>query len=491
MTRARSLRLRLLLAGLVSIGVVLAGATAGLSLLFERHAERQLTRELTAVVEGLAAQLDRDRAGGAWVLGAPPGDPRYDRPLSGFYWQVSPSAGGAPVLQSRSLWDATLALPPPADGALTRIPGPGGAPLLAIRRDITMPTRLGGERLVVLAARDAAEVEEAGAGFRRDLLPFLAFIAALLLAASMLQLSVGLAPLGAVRQRLAAIRSGREARLGEAGLPAEIQPLARELDGLLAQRERDVAAARTRAGDLAHGLKTPIQVLIAEAERLEEAGQCEAAAAVGDATEAMRRHVERELARARRAGRARGERAEPWRVAKRLIAVLSRTAEGARLRWEVGGPPEAAAAIHEDDLAEALGALMENAARFAAAAVRVEVQEEDGSIAVAVMDDGPGLATSDHAEALRRGGRLDEAGAGSGLGLPIAREIAEGVGGSLRLGPTHPGAMTVALVLPVAGGGAGLPRAGAARADGTLTPGTGLASATVRQDRRAQPGSPP
>ena len=457
MSGDRSLRLRLLLAGLASIGVVLAAATLGLSLLFERHAERQLARELTAVVEGLAAQLDRARPDGAWTLGASPGDPRYDRPLSGFYWQVSSVAGGAPVLQSRSVWDATLTLPPEGEGALSRITGPGGASLLAMRRDITMPARLGGETLAVLAARDAAEVQEASADFRRDLLPFLGFIAAVLLGASAAQLAVGLAPFGAVRRRLAAIRSGDAARLGEAGFPSEILPLTRELDGLLAQRERDVSAARTRAGDLAHGLKTPIQVLLAEAERLAEQGQHEAAEAVGDAAEVMRRHVERELARARRAGRAPGERAEPWRVAKRLVAVLARTAQGARLHWTVGGPPEAVAAIHEDDLAEALGAVMENAARFAVAAVRVEVAEEDGKVAVAVMDDGPGLAAADHAEALRRGGRLDEAGAGSGLGLPIAREIVKGVGGTLRLGPTGPGAMTVTMVLPAVGQAAAPP----------------------------------
>ncbi|MBK1662426.1 hypothetical protein CKO45_30055, partial [Paracraurococcus ruber] len=265
----RSLRLRLLLAGLVSVALALGAATAGLSLLFTRQAERQLARELAAVAEGLAAQLDRTGPGGAWVLGAAPGDARYDRPLSGAYWQVS-RPGGPSVLQSRSLWDATLLPPAPVAAdpdAPLRLPGPGGQALLAIRRDVTMPARLGGETLVILAARDAAEVAAAGAEFRRGLLPFLGVIGLLLLAAASAQLAVGLAPLGTVRRRLAAIRSGQAARLGEAGFPSEILPLARELDGLLAQRERDVAAARTRAGDLAHGLKTPIQVLLAEAER--------------------------------------------------------------------------------------------------------------------------------------------------------------------------------------------------------------------------------
>jgi signal transduction histidine kinase len=451
---ARSLRLRLLLAGLVAAGLALAAATAGLSLLFERHAERQLARELSALAEGIAAQLDRAMPGGDWTLSAPPGDPRYDRPLSGFYWQVSRAAGGAPLLQSRSLWDATLA--PPADAPMNEtlfpLPGPGGEALLALRLPVTMPARLGGERLVVLAARDAAELRAAAADFRRDLLPFLGVIAFALLAAFGAQVAVGLAPLRRMRARLAAIGSGQAARLGEEGFPSEILPLARELDGLLAQRERDIAAARARAGDLAHGLKTPIQVLLAEAERLEwpmeAAEQRETAAAVGEAAEAMRRHVERELSRARRALRGRGDRAEPLRVARRLIAVLARTAEGARLDWVMEGEPGPLAAIHEDDLAEALGAVMENAARFASARVRIALRQAPGRLALSVTDDGPGIPPERHAEALRRGGRLDEAGPGTGLGLAIAREILEEVGGALELGPTAPGAMTVTLRLP-------------------------------------------
>jgi signal transduction histidine kinase len=452
---ARSLRLRLLLAGLVAAGLALGAAMAGLSLLFERHAERQLARELSALAEGIAAQLDRP-AGGDWALGAPPGDPRYDRPLSGFYWQVSRADGGASLLQSRSLWDATLTPPAtaPMDETLFPLPGPGGEALLALRLPVTMPARLGGERLIVLAARDAAELRAAVADFRRDLLPFLGVIALVLLAAFSAQVAVGLAPLRRMRARLADIGSGRAGRMGEEGFPSEILPLARELDGLLAQRERDVEAARARAGDLAHGLKTPIQVLLAEAERLEwpmsEAEQRETAIAVGEATEAMRRHVERELSRARRALRGRADRAEPLAVARRLVAVLARTEAGARLDWALEGAAGVLAAIHEDDLAEALGAVMENAARFALTRVRVTVARDGAAIAITVTDDGPGLPPEAHAEALRRGGRLDEAGPGTGLGLAIAREILEEVGGALSLGPTAPGAMTVTLRLPAA-----------------------------------------
>ncbi len=442
----RSLRVRLFLAGLVSVAVALVAATAGLSLLFERHAERQLARELGAVLDGLSAQAEQ-AADGTWQVSAPPGEPRYERPLSGFYWQVMPAGGGAPLLQSRSLWDASLPLPA-SEGDLHRLPGPAGESLLALRRDVAMPARLGGQTLSFLAARDAAEVAAAAAAFRGDLLPFLAMVGGLLLAASALQLAIGLRPLSAIQARLAAIRSGRQARL-DASFPTEILPLARELDHLLAERERDVSAARARAADLAHGLKTPIQVLLAEADRLAQREDTEGAEAVGEAAEAMRRHVERELGRVRRAGRGRAESADPAVIAERLMRVLSRTEAGGRLAWELPGKGKPVA-VHEDDLAEALGALLENAARHALARVRLKVEPAGELIAVAVTDDGPGLPAAFHAEALRRGGRLDVRGPGTGLGLAIAGDIAEAAGGRLVLGPTGAGEMTVALLLPAA-----------------------------------------
>lgn len=454
--RGGSLRLRLFLAGLVSLVVALGAALLGLSWLFERHAERQLVAELSAVIDSIAGRLDRTEDG-VWSVTPPPNDPRYEQPLSGLYWQVS-GADGQPLLRSRSLWDEALPLPgddlPEGARHEHRITGPGGRTLLAVEQRVVLPPRLGAAAIRVIAARDVEELAQARRDFTRDLVPFLVLIGLLLLAAGAAQLAVGLSPLKEVRRRLAAIRSGGADRMG-GGFPDEIRPLAEEVDALLEQRARAVAAAEARAADLAHGLKTPLQLLFGEAGRLAAAGQAESAALLTEAGTAMHRHVERELLRARSNARSHappGEgRALVLPVAERLVRVLRRTPDGERLDWQLDIPADLAAAIHPDDLAEALGALAENAARFAARAVRLSARREGSGVRIEVRDDGPGIAPADHAAALRRGGRLDEGGTGSGLGLSIAREIAEAWGGGLGLGPTGPGSMTVALVLPVAG----------------------------------------
>ena len=107
-----------------------------------------------------------------------------------------------------------------------------------------------------------------------------------------------LAPLSAMRNALIAIRTGERRRLGS-GYPDEVQPLAREIDSLLDARDAQLEKARARAADLAHGLKTPLQVLSGEAERLKTRGAVDIAGDIESITEDMQRHIERHLTRTR------------------------------------------------------------------------------------------------------------------------------------------------------------------------------------------------
>jgi signal transduction histidine kinase len=431
MTRG-SLRWRLLVAAAVSILAALTLSAFGLTLLFERHVERRVVSELDLSLDQIIAALDRD-AGGAITMTAALADPRFAQPLSGLYWQVQTADA---VLRSRSLWDAELALPRDslAGGAVHqhRIVGPGEAELLAVERSVTLPGRLGGGTVRAAVAIDSADIASATRAFATDLLPYLALIAALLIAAAYAQVAIGLKPLAAVRDRLAAIREGGARRLGQS-FPDEILPLAAEVDALLDARESQVEKARTRAADLAHGLKTPLQVLAGDVERLRRKGEMEMAAEVEQVATAMRRHVDRELARARLAAGSPDARSRIAEVVGRVIAVIARTPAGARLDWKVEIPESIVARIDADDLAEALGNLVENAARHARSRVSVRARSGGGLVIVTVADDGPGIPQDRLDQALARGGRLDKLGGGAGLGLAIVRDIAEAWGGRLEI----------------------------------------------------------
>jgi signal transduction histidine kinase len=221
-------------------------------------------------------------------------------------------------------------------------------------------------------------------------------------------------------------------RLGQA-FPDEIQPLAAEVDALLEAREAQAEKARSRAGDLAHGLKTPLQVLTGSVDRLRAKGEEDVAHDIALVAGTMRRHVERELARARMAAGMSDGRADVAQVVERLLAVVGRTPAGSHLDWAVDIPAGTIARIDPDDLAEALGNLLENAARHARHQIAVCTRQEEGLVITTVADDGGGIPPERLEDVLRRGGRLDRLGGGAGLGLAIVQDVAEAWGGHLRL----------------------------------------------------------
>ena len=441
-----SLRLRLMVAGTVAIVVALGLAAAGMSKLFSAHVERNATAELSAELDQLLAGLGQD-ASGNLVVAQAPADPRFLRPFGGLYWQVEVAGR---TLRSRSLWDFELTLPKEAadSGASVSLTasGPSNKPVLVLLRDVVLPASLGNIPARVAVAIDRSELVATDRAFVADLLPYTALLAGFLILAGWAQVTIGLRPLATVSARVAAVRSGRSTQIG-ADLPSEVQPLAVEVDALLEEREQDIARARLRAGDLAHGLKTPLQALLGEAHHLQDGGDIAAAKAIEEIVMTMRRQVDRELARVRLSRRSVTARADAADVAERVVRVSRRVGAFAGIDWEVQIEPGLAVAADPGDLTEALGALAENAGRHASRRVIITGCRDGSMVVVSVVDDGPGIDPDLKHELMTRGERLD--GAGTGLGLAIAAEIAEALGGSLDL-HSPPRGLEARLTLPSA-----------------------------------------
>src|SRR5205814_8975266 len=90
-----------------------------------------------------------------------------------------------------------------------------------------------------------------------------------LVVATFAQIRWGLRPLDRVRQALADLGSGKQARVS-GSFPAEIAPLVRELNALLQSNQEVIDRARTQVGNLAHALKTPLSVILNEARASKE-----------------------------------------------------------------------------------------------------------------------------------------------------------------------------------------------------------------------------
>lgn len=456
--RAPSLRRRLLAATVVVLVLALVPAGWLLGGLFREHVTQQFREGLQVQLDQLAAATQFGADGEPVVDSARMTDPRWQRPFSGLYWQVDgPARAGA--LRSRSLWDGALALPPDtlADGAVHahQAPGPQGQPLLVLERsvhDATQPQQAW--RLAVAGSTE--NLDAAVALFRTQLALSLAVLFGLLAAASWAQVTVGLAPLRALREALDALRANRATRL-QGRFPLEVQPLVDDFNGVLERNAAVVERARQHAGNLAHALKTPLAVLQQGAEQLakEQADPRAVARVMTEQVEAARRHVDWHLARSRAAAQLRvggpGTAVAPVldglvRVMQRVHAArgLAIDAPATERPWRFAG--------EEQDLQEMLGNLLDNACKWARSRVAVRIEDaaepDRALLRIVVEDDGPGVAPGQLATLPDRGRRLDESVPGAGLGLAIVQELARDYGGRLELRAAAAGGLAATLVLP-------------------------------------------
>jgi signal transduction histidine kinase len=457
--RANSLALRLFVSATAWTVVILLITGFVLSSLYREAVERSFDTRLNSFLRTLVAEVDSPETS-TDRLSQTLGEPNFSLPLSGWYWQVTKLATDKPeVRSSASLWDSGLphladrGVPPGDDGVRRAyVGGPEDQHLRMIERTVD----LGDEgRYLVGVAGDAQEIDDETHSFNRAIIGTFVLLAAVLLLITMFQVRFGLAPLARISQSLAAIRAGTAERLaGE--FPVEIEPLARETNALIDANREIVERARTHVGNLAHALKTPISVMMNEANaRPDDA----LAGKVREQIVIMRDQVTRHLERARIAARATVV-GSVTDVAP-VVTSLSRTMEklyGPRgIAIDVEAPAGVRFRGERQDLEEMLGNLVDNACKWAQARVSIEAIAERGEgvppkpvIRVVVDDDGPGLTPAERAQAALRGQRLDESKPGSGLGLSIVLELAALYGGGLTLANAPIGGLRAELVLPAA-----------------------------------------
>jgi signal transduction histidine kinase len=278
----------------------------------------------------------------------------------------------------------------------------------------------------------------------------LSAVAALIcLAAGLTVVRSGLTPFADMRRKLAEVRRGERERV-DGPYPSEVQPLVDDLNALLSHTQQAVARATAKAGDLAHGLKTPLAVLSNEGERLEAHGQAELGAMIAQQVALMRRQVEYHLAHARAAasGAAVHARCAVAPSVDGLIRTLLRLHAQRGLRLESSVDPSHTVRGTREDLDEMLGNLLDNACKWASTRVQVGSTIHDGRLHVTVDDDGPGIDPSARAAVLQRGVRADEATPGSGLGLAIVRDLADLYGGAIAMESSPLGGLRARLELP-------------------------------------------
>jgi signal transduction histidine kinase len=276
-------------------------------------------------------------------------------------------------------------------------------------------------------------------------------LAVVLLLVGLIQISRGVSPIAQLRHRLTAIHRGDTRRV-EGDFPSEVQPLVNDLNGLLADRDRIVERAQAKAGDLAHTLKTPLAILLQEAETAERAGQADLAGAIRQQVERMQRQMDYHLAHARAAasGAAPGTRCDLADAAEGLARTLRRLFADRHLTITLSIPDGLSAKVERTDVEEMLGNLLDNACKWATSRVSLAATTRDSSVVITVDDDGVGVEDALLESVLQRGVRADETAPGSGFGLAIVRDLADVYGGTIALSRSPLGGLRATLTLPSA-----------------------------------------
>jgi signal transduction histidine kinase len=454
--RANSLAVRLFLWATAWTVVILIITGIALSTLYRHAVERAFDRRLDVYLRTLVADVASPEEGSD-KFPQSIGEPLFELPLSGWYWQVSRVDTKTPeVHSSRSLWDSNLPrLPEDKSAAVAEYrqgyaQGPEDQDLRIVERNIDLGTD---GRYLISVAGDASEIDDETRGFDSAIAITFAALTLALLLTTALQVRFGLAPLARISESLAAIRSGHSERL-EGEFPVEIAPLARETNALIDANREIVERARTHVGNLAHALKTPLSVIVNEAAAR---GNDPLAHKVLEQTDIMRDQVARQLERARLAARSAvvGATVDVPPVVTALARTMEKLYRERDIAIDIDVPEHARFRGEQQDLEEMVGNLVDNGCKWAHSRVAIEVMTDQppadaakSRVRIIVDDDGPGLSPAEREQVALRGQRLDETKPGSGLGLSIVVELAGLYGGVLTLGTAPIGGLRAELALP-------------------------------------------
>ncbi|MFE8032530.1 sensor histidine kinase [Thiohalocapsa marina] len=374
----------------------------------------------------------------------------YHQPLSGHYYIIDSKQNLR--RRSRSLWDQDI------DYGLM---GPGevrhwnSREILGQRLLVrSAGYRLGNDEVTITVAEDLAPLLEVLHDFERllALLAIFGFGLAMLLQRLIVRRTFrALEPVYQDIERL----EGRETSQLTEQVPSEIQPLVQKVNRLLSVYGKRLERSRNAAGNLAHALKTPLnlvlQLLAQDRPPLTPAER----AICREQIHHVRALVERELKRARIAGSGHaGSSFEPAAELPALKALLLRMYPAKDLviqcQVDLNGSTEGSILADREDMLELLGTLLDNACKWAKRTVACQVGADQDGVRMCIEDDGPGCSEEELRSIGLRGARLDERVSGHGLGLSIAKEIVELYGGKIDFyRSTRFGGFGVAVRLPL------------------------------------------
>ncbi|MEW8026134.1 MAG: ATP-binding protein [Candidatus Thiodiazotropha sp.] len=429
--RTFSIHQRLLLAASLVLSAFLGLTGLALDKAFRSASEEALQARLFSSVYALLAAAEEDE-GGRLRMPQVLTDPRFNRPESGLYAQVSGKQGNY-------LWQSPSSLGRRLGFIREMQPGESkfekfeleGAAAMGLSFGVVWEDFQGRELQYVLAvAEDLKPLQEQVAAFRDTLFLWLGGAALLLLMVQGWVLRWGLHPLREVAQALTEIESGREDQL-KGDYPKELNRLTSNINSLIRHAQARQQRYRDSLGDLAHSLKTPLAVLQGVADN---DNQLATQTTLREQVERMNQIVSHQLQRAAASGsNVLTQNLSVKPVVERIAGSLDKVYREQGIVWDLDVADGAHFRGDEGDLMELMGNLMENACKYGNGQVRV-ISETGKDLHLSVEDNGRGIPEDQVEAVLQRGHRADQQLPGQGIGLSVVADIVVAYGGQVEIG---------------------------------------------------------
>jgi two-component system sensor histidine kinase PhoQ len=428
-----SIRRRLLLAASLVLGAFLGLTGWSLDKAFRSASEEALQARLYSSVYALLAAAKED-SNGRMKMPEVLTDPRFNRPDSGLYAQVtnfkevyrwrSASTLGYRFDYSRDI--------PPGESEIGRFRS-ANREMVGLNFGVVWEDFQGHElKYVLTVAEDLKPVQEQVSAFRDTLFLWLGGAAVLLLLVQGWVLNWGLRPLRQVEKALTDIELGQSDKL-YGDYPKELRRLTSNINSLILNAQARQKRYRDSLGDLAHSLKTPLAILQGVADQKEVLSED----VVCEQVERMNQIVSHQLQRAAASGKTiltRSIAVKP--LVERLVHSLKKVYRNKAMKWHLAVDEHCCFAGDEGDLMELLGNLMENACKYGRS--QVSVSTAKGSpLKIIIEDDGEGIPVSQIEAVFKRGHRADMRQPGQGIGLAVASDIVNAYGGSIDITPSE------------------------------------------------------
>lgn len=405
----------------------------------------QIDQRLDTQIEGLRSALIVNQTGQialASQLEAPP----FDRPGSGWYWQIT---SGTSTISSRSLGNRNLkpgrraldwrdlASPRPKPGETEDGNGRG----LYTR---AMFARIGDKPIEITASAPQSALTDPAFRSLMWLVPAMALLGLTLLIGTYLQVRFGLKPLKRLTAEIAEVSAGNRSTLPAADVE-ELKTVSLEINRLIALNERRLEDTRVHFANMAHGLKTPVASLT-----LGLTDDNDPNGSLRDLVQRIDRRIRHHLADARKSAVGQlAQRHVPLRArVDDLILVLSNIYREKNVSVECEVEDRLALRCDPEDVDEIFGNILDNAFKWASSSVTLSQARKAGFVDIIIRDDGPGISDDRIDEAFQPGMRLDESVTGSGFGLGIAKELTELYGGGITLKNSQDGFQAI-ITLPL------------------------------------------